>query len=261
MKKYCVICVDDEPLSVKVLKNLCEQIEEIGEINIFTSSLDALSFAKKNSIDIAFLDVDMPSMDGILLASNLRELYPKINIIMTTAYAQYAVEALSLDCSGYLMKPISLDSLKHQLEVLRFPLQEEVPHTIEIHCFGNFEILCDGYAVRFAHFKTLELLAYLVDRNGARCTNAQILATLWDDDKNHNEYLKIIKRDLIGTFSDLGIDDLVKTARGQIRLHKELVKCDYFDYIDNKNLDLFKGEYMEQYSWAEERKAFMIFGS
>ena len=260
MIKARVLCVDDEPMSANLLKTLCEKIENIGEIFVYTSSLEALKFAEENKIDIALLDVDMPEIDGIVLAEKLREKYPRINIIMTTAYAQYAVNAMNLDCSGYLLKPISLNDLKHQMEVLRFPIEEATKNKVKIHCFGNFEIISDGHAITFSHSKTLELLAYLVDRNGARCTNAQIEATIWSDDKNHSEYLKVIKRDLLTTLTKFGIENIVGTARGQLRLHRENVECDFFDYLDNNNTSLFKGEYMEQYSWAEDRKASMIFG-
>ena len=259
MRKARVICVDDEPRSANLLKSLCERINSIGEVFVFTSSPEALEFATHNKIDIAFLDVDMPQIDGIMLAESLRKIYPRLNIIMTTAYAQYAVRAIRLDCSGYLLKPFSQDDIEHQMQVLRFPIEDECENDVVIRCFGNFEVFCNGKAILFAHSKTLELLAYLVDRNGSRCTNAQILTALWEDDKNHTEYLKILKRDLLDTLSVLGVPDIVASARGQLRLRREKAKCDYFDYLDGKDNSLFKGEYMEQYSWAEDSKATLFF--
>ena len=115
-----VICVDDEILALKLLVLCCNKIDEIESVKGFTSPYDALDYAAFNTFDVAFCDIDMPDMDGIIFSRKLRETIPSLNVIITTAYDKYALDAFKSDCSGYILKPISVDKIKHQLSVLRF---------------------------------------------------------------------------------------------------------------------------------------------
>ena len=115
------ICVDDEILALELLLLNCSKIEEITSVEGFRSAAEAICYAKDHTFDIAFCDIDMPDMDGITLSRNLRNILPNLNVIITTAYDKYALNAFEQDCSGYILKPISVDKIKHQLSVLRFP--------------------------------------------------------------------------------------------------------------------------------------------
>lgn len=77
-----VMIVDDERLAIRQFQM---EIEEIGGIEIagaFTNPLEALEFAKENPVRAAFLDIEMPAMNGLMLAQKLREIYPKIVIVL-----------------------------------------------------------------------------------------------------------------------------------------------------------------------------------
>jgi len=243
--------VDDEVAALSLLEKLCLLIDDKAFIKSFNNSLEALEYAKSNNFDIALLDIDMPNMDGLQLSLKLRDLNHKLNIIMVTAYDQYALDALKFDCSGYLLKPITLKDLKHQFDVLRYPVDvNKDKEILKIVCFGNFEVYFKGKPVEFEYNKAKELLAYLIDRNGAMCSNGQILVSLWDDDEDHTSYLKLLKRDLINSLKKCGKDDIIITSRGYIAVNMNLISCDYADYLDGKN-SKYNGEYMEQYLWAD----------
>jgi len=99
----CII-IDDEPLAVNVIKN---HLQEIGSVNIvetFNSAIEALSFLKENAIDLIFLDINMPLLDGLNFIKSLEK---KPLIIITTAYDEYAIKTYELDVLDYLVKPIS----------------------------------------------------------------------------------------------------------------------------------------------------------
>lgn len=119
---------------------------------------------------------------------------------------------------------------------------------MELRCFGNFNVLCDSETVAFKYKKTRELLAYLTDRNGVDVTTREIMAAIFEDNKS--SYFGNIRLDLLDTFKALGVPEVIAYSYGRMRVERDKVSCDYFDYLDGKN-NLFHGEYMSQYSFAE----------
>lgn len=102
MKTKCLI-VDDEPLAINIIKNYLEQIEDFELINTFNNAVDALNFLKKNEVDLIFLDINMPVLDGLNFIKSIEN--PPL-IIITSAYDQFALETYELDVLDYLIKPI-----------------------------------------------------------------------------------------------------------------------------------------------------------
>ncbi|UAB85760.1 response regulator transcription factor [Zunongwangia sp. SCSIO 43204] len=102
MSLSCII-IDDEPLAIKVIKNYVEQIKELSLQATFTNAVDSMNFIKENKVDLLFLDVNMPLLDGY---SFLESLPHKPNVIITTAHAEYAVKGYELEILDFLIKPI-----------------------------------------------------------------------------------------------------------------------------------------------------------
>lgn len=102
MKVRCLI-IDDEPLAINVIKKYLENFENFELISTFNNAIDGLNFLKNNSIDMIFLDINMPVLDGINFIKSLDA--PPL-IIMTTAYNEFALETYELDVLDYLVKPI-----------------------------------------------------------------------------------------------------------------------------------------------------------
>ena len=88
----------------------------------FTKPSEAVDFAQKNKISIAFLDIELGAINGIDLSKQFLEINPQTNIIFLTAYIDYSFEAWSTGASGYLLKPITAENLKAQLKNLRYPI-------------------------------------------------------------------------------------------------------------------------------------------
>ena len=99
----CLI-IDDEPLAINVIKNHIKEIDNINVIDTFNSAIDALNFMKSNTVDLLFLDINMPLLDGLDFNKSLDK---KPMIVITTAYSEYAIKTYELEVLDYLMKPIS----------------------------------------------------------------------------------------------------------------------------------------------------------
>lgn len=98
-----VIIIDDEPLAINVLKNYVEQIKELELVNTFSNAVDASTFLQSNEVDIIFLDIHMPILDGLEF---LKTLHETPMVIITTAHEEFALESFELEVLDYLIKPI-----------------------------------------------------------------------------------------------------------------------------------------------------------
>ncbi|MDB5222431.1 MAG: DNA-binding response regulator [Chitinophagaceae bacterium] len=105
MKLKCII-IDDEPIARKVLQEFIEEIDYLDLVGQAENPLKAMSLVNDNDIDIIFLDINMPKINGIEF---LKTTKLNASIIMTTAYTDYAVEAFGLEVLDYLVKPIAFD--------------------------------------------------------------------------------------------------------------------------------------------------------
>jgi len=102
MKIKCVI-IDDEPLAIKVVENHLKEFQNFEVIETFNNPIEALSLLEKGNVDVLFLDINMPKMNGLDFAKTLNS---KMNVVITSAYREYAVESFDLNVLDYLVKPI-----------------------------------------------------------------------------------------------------------------------------------------------------------
>lgn len=256
-----VLLVDDELPALRRLTEAVEAALPKAQLYCYSKAKEAMRFAAETPVDLAFLDINMRFLDGITMARELTEQYPLCNIIFCTGYEDYALDAMKVYCSDYLLKPISAEKVRAALEHLRHPLPRmEGQNRLELRCFGSFDVRCDGNPVEFKYKKTRELLAYLTDRAGAEATTREIMAAIFEEDRL--SYFSKLRLDLLDTFTALGVSDTIYTAYGKMRVVRERVDCDYYDYLDGKPA-AFRGEYMSQYSFAERTCAYLnkqIFG-
>lgn len=253
-----IIAVDDEEIALENLESAIREAEPFAEVAVFDTGAAALEYVSENKCEAAFLDIEMNSMNGIALAKALKLKSPEINIIFSTGYIEYALEAIEMHASGYITKPITAEKVRNELDNLRFRIPEAPRGRLFIQCFGNFEVFADGKPVSFKYSKAKELLAYIVDRHGAMCTNGEAISVLWENNDNLDGkavYFKSVRRNLISTLKEFGCGDVIIRQRGSIAIDAKKVQCDYFDWLDGnaEGINAYKGEYMQQYSWGELR--------
>ena len=106
----------------------------------------------------------------------------------------------------------------------------------------------------FKRHKTKELFAFLVDRKGAGMTAKQICAVLFPDDKDDSKnaaYLRQLVMDLKNTLKSVGAEHVLRHETPCYRVDTSLIECDYLSYLETGKPE-FHGEYMMQYTWAED---------
>ena len=255
------IAVDDEVLMLGALVAAIEASPDITEVNKFSDCEKALEFVKEKSVDIAFLDINLRGMGGLALAERIIAAAPDCKIVFCTGYEEYAIPAFKLHASGYLMKPISAEDVQGEIDNIMGIRHKEKPITVK--CFGNFEVYVKNQKLMFKRLKTTELFAYLIDRNGAGMTAKQICAVLFPDDSDDNKnatYLRQLVLDLKNTLKAVGAEGVLCHETPCYRVDTSLVRCDYLSYLETGKPE-FHGEYMTQYSWAEETCAMLQYKS
>ena len=253
------IAVDDELYMLETLEEAIRASADIAQVESFTSCSAALAYVTEHPVDIAFLDINMRGIGGLGLAEKLKELQPRCKIIFCTGYGEYAVSAFQLHVSGYLMKPITAEMVQKEIDHIKGVKATE--KLLAIKCFGHFEVLYNGESLPFKRKKAKELLAVLVDRNGAGMTAKQICAILFPDDTDdvkNAAYLRQLIMDLKNTLKIIRAEDVLQHDTPYYRIDTNLVRCDYFNFLETGKPE-FHGEYMSQYSWAEETCAMLQF--
>lgn len=108
----CLI-VDDEPIARRGMVKLVGSRSELSVAGVVGNADEALAFLGANSVDLIFLDIEMPGLNGMELARRLPE---RCQIVFTTAYSDYACESYDVDATDYLMKPIDPDRFNHAVD-------------------------------------------------------------------------------------------------------------------------------------------------
>ena len=249
------LAVDDENIQLLKLVDAIKEVAPDNEVVTFHNPLEVLEYPEVASFDVAFLDIEMPGMNGVELAKRLKEVNPSINIIFVTGYTEYALDAYSLHASGYLTKPITSERIKLELDDLRFPMPRGGRiKRIRVQCFGDFEVYCEEEPLKFARSKTKEMLAYLVDREGAMVKLDELSKVLFNEEKA--SYMRNLVADLVKTFKAVGEEGIIIKHFNSIGVDKYAFECDYYDYINNEPYAVkkYRGEYLNQYPWAKALK-------
>ncbi len=258
-----ILAVEDERLNLLTILDCLKEASPQSNINGFSNGEEALLYAKDNNIDVAFLDIELGTMSGLDLALKLKEINGKTNIIFVTGYSDYMGNAFSMHASGYILKPVTTDQIIEELKNLRISTTPNQSQKIRMQCFGNFEMYVDGKRIPFSNTRGKELLAYLVHRNGAGVTKAEIAAVFWEDKPYtrslQNQLQKIIIN-LEKKLKEAGAGKLIYRSWGQISVDTRLYSSDYKDLLngDTQALNTYNGEYMAGYSWAEPVTAYLL---
>ncbi|MBE7510435.1 MAG: response regulator transcription factor [Bacteroidia bacterium] len=96
------IAIDDEPKALEVIKNHVSKIDYLSLLNVFTDPFKAITFIETTPVDLIFLDINMPDIDGIKFLTHLKT---KTQIIFTTAHSEYALHSYEVEAVDYLLKP------------------------------------------------------------------------------------------------------------------------------------------------------------
>lgn len=259
-----IFIVDDEKTVLQETSVIVKKEAKDAVILTFSrgkAALDAIMQGEKP--DIVFADIEMPGISGLKLAVKIKELSPATRIVFATGYDKYAVEAFRIKAHGYLLKPVRAEDVREELSYV----PAETKHTddrLTVRCFGRFDVFKGNEPVIFRRKKSKELLAYLIDRQGAACSGNELAMALWEKENNEKaEYnrIRVLINDLRSTLKEIGMEQVLIREHRELAVRTDLIDCDYYRMLegDMDAVNSYQGRYMEEYSWAEITKAGLEF--
>lgn len=136
------IAIDDEPLALSLIQDYCQRIPQLQLLYAFEDAISAAEFLNKNKIDLLFIDIDMPDINGIDLVKSLKE---KPMIVFTTAYKNFALEGFELEAIDYLLKPIEykrfLRAAEKALDFHRYKYQPKETKVESIYIYSEYKMI------------------------------------------------------------------------------------------------------------------------
>lgn len=183
------ILIDDEPLALELLENKINSISNIEIVEKFVHFDIEENMNIINNIDIAFLDIEMPGMNGLQLAEILLEYNPNLSIVSITAFNEYAVQAFELHAIDYVLKPIQTNRLKVTLQRIQTALtrkkqsklkQNQLLNVQVCHNLGFSTNNHEVHPVQWRTTKAKEIFLYLLQHHGTTVRKSNLIEMFWD---------------------------------------------------------------------------------
>lgn len=175
---YCLI-VDDEPIAREILSQFVEDTPGLENVGECSNALELMEVLKKKSVDLIFLDINMPKLSGI---DFLRTQHIQPNVILTTAYPEYALEGYELNVVDYLLKPIAFPRFLQAVEkVKQVSNQQEVSFTVKAdgksYRINASEITCveSNGDYLMIYLKDQKIMVYMTMKKLMEQTKGQLL--------------------------------------------------------------------------------------
>lgn len=229
------VLVDDEIPVLSLLERMVLATNKIEIIAKFSNSEQALEDIPHLRPDIVFLDVNMPRLSGVELATLLLDDMPDLSVVFVTAYDQYAIQAFKLNALHYLLKPITSDDITTVIERIQNRMiipKSPIVNKSELILFGNMRIKNNGETIDFLTPKILELLALLVTNRDKGISKWTIIDALWSEssaEKSQQNLHTIIYR-IKKIFRQYNLEVSVKTKGSVYSLELSNVFCDIVEY-------------------------------
>ncbi|WP_446897318.1 response regulator [Clostridium sp. LBM24168] len=274
------IIVEDEKPILKLMKMFINRNKYLKVIGEFTDSREALDNILKLLPDVVFVDVEMPYINGMELARQVKNFDENIQIVFVTAYEKYALQAFEVDAVNYILKPITEEDLNATVKRLlknynRGKSISEQARKNEILCLGGFKVYGNSgnEIMKWSTSKVQELFAYFICNRGDETDKWNLCDMLWPNSppKNaeHNLYSTIYR--LKNVLKNAGIhNSMVYYKNGKYSVDFTEFGCDAWDFenfieshpkADSKNIssyvdaiNLYRGTLFgnEDYVWDNE---------
>lgn len=259
------LLADDEEHALSLLELLLHQTGEVKVVGRCANGLEALEQVALLKPDVAFLDIEMPGMNGLEVAERIESASYSTYIVFVTAYDKYAVSAFENDALDYLLKPLEVDRLhrtvgriKRAVAYMRAEERESraneaettarPPARPEVQLLGEIQVTVEGRGrLKWRTSKEKEVFAYLAVHYGTRVHRDMLLDELWPDE--HYQKAKVylhtcisyLRRDL----RQLGLEDAVVYENEKYSLIPALERSDYREFIEMAAMLLMPGNHAD----------------
>ncbi|MGG4144946.1 response regulator [Paenibacillus algorifonticola] len=275
-----VIVVDDELPALKMAESVLKTLGDVKISGLFDDAEELVACLHRIEVDLIFVDMKMPGMNGLELAEQIQRHRPDVGIAFVTAYDYYAVDVFESEAFDYVMKPMTTQRISKTLKRFtkkRGTGQSAKPVDILVRSFGQFSLeTSQGKSLKLRRTKTEELLAFFLHHRDQPIVMESIMDALWGDRNAERAQAMLYTTvyQLRKELESLGLFDVIEQTRaggGRYRLlwEPESWDCDEFEslYRRFKNgdsmdegkraVELYRNGYLTDngYEWAETRRA------
>ncbi len=283
-----VLIVDDEQAMLLVMRRLLEKIDGIEIVGSFRTAEDALALARRETVDLAFVDIMIAGDNGLELARLMRAAQGTMEIVFVTSHSDFAYESFDVYPLDYMVKPISAKRLEqtitravarkaaYRTRVEPLAVKEDNEPIVKVIGLGGLEVSSTTVGrVKWRASKSLELLAYLLVHRERSVAQSRIIEDLFPDRtlKSAKDYLNTAMYQLRSALHQHGLKVEIVYANEQYRLRFEQFDADFIAFeryvaglesIDSSNIeaalewearyagDLFDNKH---YIWAAAEQA------
>ncbi len=207
------LSVDDQPEVTALMKKMLTDIDP-GGTHMTAHDINEAYSVMSDDVQIIFLDIEMPGINGIDAADELQKRYSRLNVIFVTGHPEYSIKAMRTYPSDFITKPVTESDIRRALEHLRIPLEK--PKTaLRVQC-SPFGIFVNERAFDFRRERTMELFAYLVYMNGTYCSNGELIGVLWDGNSDKQGHLRQLILDMRECLREVGAQSIILKKYGRI---------------------------------------------
>lgn len=279
-----VILVDDEQLAVDYLARMLKKHNQIEIIGTYLDPIEARRDILVKEVDLIFLDISLPEINGIQLAEQILEKKPDINIVFVTAYNEYAVKAFELNAMDYLVKPVRSDRLARTIARIKDEAaskqEEKTEHIspiMRLNRFKQVSVEISNTPISVIHWRTTkaqELFLYLLQHRGQLVRKSVLIDTLWPEYESDKVYSQLYTaiyhvRKTLAQFAEhfqimnamegyiLSINQVlldVEEWENRLAAEEPLSFATIDHYIET--MKLYTGDYLLEYDywWAESER-------
>jgi len=213
MDRYSCIIIEDEPLALKRTSDFVNKIPFLNLIDTFDNALNALYYLKSNKVDLLFLDINMDELSGIELLESTKL---DSQVIITTAYQEYALKGYELNVTDYLLKPFTFDRF---IKAVNKAHENLVSHNPDAQ--PDFIFVKTEYRLEKIMLNEIVYIEGMRDYRRIHTTNKKIMTL-----QNFNEFEKIIPVNIVCRVHKsymVAINKIVSIERNRIKIADELI--------------------------------------
>lgn len=243
-----IIAIDDEVSSLQIFLGQIIGIDDL-EYKFFKDGVDQiLDYVKKNDVAAAFIDVNMPNINGIKLAKKLISLNEGTKIVFVTGInvtKDDLPKEIQNNVLGIIYKPYTSNDVKQYVDIV-----SNNQTVMKVVMFDTFDCFINDEAVKFSSSKSKKLFALMIAYNGRTLEMSDAISQLWPDvalDKAKKLYRDAVWR-LRKTLQDYNFP-CVDFSRAAMKIIKNNIHCDYWQYISSGKGN-YNGNFCKSYDWS-----------